>query len=54
MAQTVHVDRANIADAVLVDHDLPALAENAVRLKVDSFAVTANNVTYAVAGDMLG
>ena len=54
MAQTVHVNRANIADAVLVDHDLPALAENAVRLKVDSFAVTANNVTYAVAGDMLG
>ena len=54
MAQTVHIDTANIANAVLVDHDLSILAENAVRLRIESFAVTANNVTYAVAGDMLG
>ena len=54
MPQIVHVDRSNLAAAVLVDQGLPPLADGAVRLAVQSFAVTANNVTYAVAGDMLG
>ena len=31
-----------------------ALAPGRVRFRVDRFAVTANNITYAVAGDMLG
>ncbi|MEE4287959.1 MAG: DUF2855 family protein, partial [Erythrobacter sp.] len=31
--------------------DLPPLGEGAVRLRVESFSVTANNVTYAVVGD---
>jgi hypothetical protein len=37
-------------------HDLPPveLADGQVRLRIDSFAVTANNVSYAGAGDLLG
>ena len=32
----------------------PSLEEGEVRLAIDFFAFTANNLTYAVAGDMLG
>lgn len=32
----------------------PPLAPGQVRLAVDSFSFTANNITYAAAGDMLG
>ena len=54
MPQTVQVTRNNIAETRLVSRDLPALAEDAVRLRIESFAVTANNVTYAVVGDAFG
>ena len=54
MHQTVQVTRNNIAETRLVSRDLPALAEDAVRLRIESFAVTANNVTYAVVGDAFG
>ena len=32
----------------------PSLKEGEVRLAIDFFAFTANNLTYAVAGDLLG
>ncbi len=52
MPQIVHVEKANLAQARVADvADVP-LAPGAVRLQVESFAVTANNVTYAVIGDM--
>lgn len=54
MAQVVHVDKGDIAAASLDPLPLPPLDDGMVRLKVDSFAVTANNVTYAVIGDMFG
>ena len=54
MPQIVHVEKANIANCTLVEHTLPPLGAGKVRLKVESFAVTANNVTYAVIGDMFG
>ena len=54
MSQTVQVMRNNITETRLISGDLPALPENAIRLRVESFAVTANNVTYAVAGDAFG
>lgn len=54
MSQAVHILRDDISDAKLVDTDLGPLAEGAVRLKIESFSVTANNVTYAVAGDQMG
>jgi Protein of unknown function (DUF2855) len=54
MSQIVHVEKANIGSVALKDAALPPLGEGAARLKVESFAVTANNVTYAVIGDMFG
>ena len=50
-AVQVHVRKAALTDAVLTEVPLAPLAEGAVRLAVESFSVTANNVTYAVAGD---
>ncbi|MDC8753513.1 DUF2855 family protein [Erythrobacter sp. sf7] len=47
----VHVRKDALAEASLVEVPLTPLAEGAVRLAVESFSVTANNVTYAVVGD---
>ena len=50
------VNRANLADCRFVPASATAdveLAAGEVLLAVDRFALTANNVTYAVAGDML-
>lgn len=47
----VHVRKTALTDAVLAEMPLAPLADGAVRLAVESFSVTANNVTYAVAGD---
>jgi Protein of unknown function (DUF2855) len=52
--ETVHVNKADLGETRIADIGLPPLAANAVRLRVESFAVTANNVTYAVIGDMFG
>jgi len=50
-AVQVHVRKAGLTDAVLAELPLAPLAEGAARLAVESFSVTANNVTYAVVGD---
>ena len=46
--------RANIATAEMAHTDIPELAEGEVLMAVDSFALTANNITYGVAGDTIG
>ena len=51
MITQVHVRKTALTDAVLAEMPLAPLADGAVRLAVESFSVTANNVTYAVAGD---
>jgi hypothetical protein len=53
-AKMILLTKADLAHAESVDVALPTLADGAVRLKVETFAVTANNVTYAVIGDMFG
>lgn len=50
-AVQVHVPKGALTDAVLAEQPLAPLADGAVRLAIESFSVTANNVTYAVAGD---
>ncbi|RNJ63183.1 MAG: DUF2855 family protein [Porphyrobacter sp. IPPAS B-1204] len=50
-AVQVHVRKGALTDAVLAEQPLAPLADGAVRLAIESFSVTANNVTYAVAGD---
>lgn len=47
----VHVRKGALTDAALIEVPLAPLADGAVRLAVESFSVTANNVTYAVVGD---
>ena len=54
MSKTVQVGRAALDNSRIVEEPLAPLGEGEVRLKVESFAVTANNVTYAVAGDAFG
>ncbi len=54
MAMQVQVAKSSIGDVKLVERPLPPLAAGAVRLRVESFSVTANNVTYAAIGDMFG
>jgi Protein of unknown function (DUF2855) len=51
---TVTITKANLSELAVIDMPVTPLADGAVRLKVESFAVTANNVTYAVIGDMFG
>lgn len=47
----VHVRKDALTNAQLVEAPLAPLSDGSVRLAVESFSVTANNVTYAVAGD---
>lgn len=47
----VHVRKIALTDAALVEVPFGQLADGAVRLQIESFSVTANNVTYAVVGD---
>lgn len=50
----VHVHKAELTNANLVVAPMGELADGAVRLAVESFSVTANNITYAVVGDGFG
>ena len=50
----VHVRKDELTNASLVEADAGPLADGAARLKVESFSVTANNITYAVVGDGFG
>lgn len=47
----VHIRKTSLTDAALVEVPLAPLAEGVVRLQVESFSVTSNNITYAVVGD---
>lgn len=55
MSNTVlEVSRTDHGETRLFVEDLPSLEAGQVRVRINRFALTANNVTYAVAGDMLG
>lgn len=54
MTQTVQIARGALTRSRIVDTVSGPLAEGAVRLRIESFSVTANNVTYAVVGDAFG
>ncbi|MGA9277802.1 DUF2855 family protein [Ilumatobacter sp.] len=53
---TLEVRRDAVGETRLVTepHDPTHLEPGDVRLRIDRFAITANNITYAVFGDMLG
>ena len=48
------VDRSNLRNTRVVSADLPSLAEGEVLVAIDQFALTSNNVSYAVTGDTIG
>lgn len=48
------VDKSDIAKASVEITDLPDLEEDQILLKLDGYALTANNISYASAGDMMG
>jgi len=50
----IEVDRSSPGTTRLARSELAPLDPGQVRLRIDRFALTANNVTYAVMGDMLG
>ena len=52
--QVLEVHRSTIGETQLRDLEEVELAERQVLLRIDKFAITANNITYAVFGDMLG
>ncbi|WP_379546463.1 DUF2855 family protein [Qipengyuania sp. DSG2-2] len=54
MSHAVHVEKADITNATLVEGTNGPLPEGGARLRIESFSVTANNVTYAVVGDGFG
>jgi Protein of unknown function (DUF2855) len=54
MTQTVQFVRSDLTQSRIVEADPAPLADGAVRLRIESFSVTANNVTYAVVGDAFG
>jgi hypothetical protein len=52
--QHLEIDRQHQGTTRLLDEPLAALAPGHVRLRVERFALTANTVTYATTGDILG
>ena len=50
---TLELDRSDLSRSREVRVPASALADEEVRFRVDRFALTSNNVTYAVAGDVL-
>ena len=54
MASTVWVKKSALAETRIHKDTLSVLGDGEVRLGIESFSVTANNVTYAVIGDMFG
>jgi hypothetical protein len=49
----VEVRRAELHDARVTSAERPSLAQGQARLAIDAFGITANNITYAVFGDMM-
>jgi len=54
MITQVQVQRKAFAETRTVSVEMPVLAEGEVLLAIDKFAMTANNVSYALSGDMIG
>jgi NADPH:quinone reductase-like Zn-dependent oxidoreductase len=52
--QAFEVRRDSLGDTRLVTEPVPEPAPGQVVLRVDAFALTANNITYGVAGDTIG
>ncbi len=54
MASTVWLKKSALNETTVHEETLLPLGDGEVRLRIESFSVTANNITYAVIGDMFG
>jgi len=54
MITQVQARRASFAETRVVSLDTPDLADGEILVAIDKFAMTANNVSYALSGDMIG
>ncbi len=54
MSTKLLVNRARISEAKLADRAAVALTVGDVRVRVDQFALTANNISYALQGERIG
>jgi len=52
--QTILVSREDFSDVAVVNHAAGSLAPDSVRVEIGPWALTANNVTYMVTGDLIG
>ena len=48
------VERANLANTTTAETSKPEITAGQALIRVDRYALTANNITYGVAGDMIG
>ena len=46
--------KSDLTKSRIINEDLPIIRDGEILLKIESFAFTANNVTYGVAGDTIG
>ena len=46
--------KSDLTKSRIINEDLPTISNGEILLKIESFAFTANNVTYGVAGDTIG
>ena len=53
MTATFIVERAKLKNARWAHAEPAALADGEVRLRIDAFALTSNNITYAAFGDAM-
>ena len=52
--QLLHINKSNFADSNIHEAPIDKLADGEVLFQIDKFALTSNNITYAVAGDRIG
>ena len=50
----IWVDRKDFKDTTIVTTELGRLVDGDIRVRIDKFGLTANNVGYALSGDMIG
>ena len=48
------VNKTNLQQTRIVELDMPTLTDGQIRVAINKFALTANNITYAVSGDFIG
>ena len=46
--------KSDLTKSRIIKEDIPIISDGEILLKIESFAFTANNVTYGVAGHRLG